>query len=145
VNAACVDAKEFRLAQICGLHIIVHADELEELINLYESKGYTEELMSLLESGLGLDGNHNGMFTELAILYSKYKPERLMEHLENFHPRLNTHKVIRTCEKNHQWPELTFLYVHDDEYDLAALTMINHSVEAWDHTLFKVTFFSPPN
>eukprot|EP01102_Stenamoeba_stenopodia_P016270 TRINITY_DN566_c1_g3_i1.p1 TRINITY_DN566_c1_g3~~TRINITY_DN566_c1_g3_i1.p1 ORF type:complete len:1717 (-),score=467.09 TRINITY_DN566_c1_g3_i1:143-5293(-) len=137
VNAACVEAKEFRLAQICGLHIIVHADELEELINLYESRGYTEELMSLLESGLGLDGNHNGMFTELAILYSKYKPERLMEHLENFHPRLNTHKVIRICEKNHQWPELTFLYVHDDEYDLAALTMINHSVEAWDHTLFK--------
>lgn len=137
VNAACVDAKEFRLAQICGRHIIVHPDELEEIINLYESRGYTEELLSLLESGLGLDGNHNGMFTELAILYSKYKPERLMEHLENFHTRITTIKVLRICEKNHQWPELTFLYVHDDEYDQAALTMINHSVEAWDHTLFK--------
>jgi clathrin heavy chain len=28
VNAACVDKKEFRLAQICGLNLIVHAEEL---------------------------------------------------------------------------------------------------------------------
>lgn len=33
---ACVDGKEFRLAQMCGLHIVVHADELEELINYYQ-------------------------------------------------------------------------------------------------------------
>jgi len=31
-----VDGKEFRLAQMCGLHIVVHADELEELINYYQ-------------------------------------------------------------------------------------------------------------
>jgi len=115
----------------------VHADELEELANLDESRGYTDELISLLEVATGLDGNHNGMFTELAILYSKYRPEKLMEHLENYHPRLNTHKVIRICEKNYQWPELTFLHVHDDEFDSAALIMINHSVDAWDPTLFK--------
>ncbi len=36
VNLACVEAKEFRLAQICGLHIIIHGDELEELIRNYE-------------------------------------------------------------------------------------------------------------
>lgn len=28
VNAACIDKKEFRLAQICGLNLIVHAEEL---------------------------------------------------------------------------------------------------------------------
>lgn len=33
---ACVDGNEFRLAQMCGLHIVVHADELEELINYYQ-------------------------------------------------------------------------------------------------------------
>lgn len=33
---ACVDAGEFRLAQMCGLHIVVHADELEDLINYYQ-------------------------------------------------------------------------------------------------------------
>lgn len=36
---ACVDGKEFRLAQMCGLHIVVHADELEELINYYQVGG----------------------------------------------------------------------------------------------------------
>lgn len=38
---ACVDGKEFRLAQMCGLHIVVHADELEELINYYQVTGVT--------------------------------------------------------------------------------------------------------
>lgn len=33
---ACVDEGEFRLAQMCGLHIVVHADELEDLINYYQ-------------------------------------------------------------------------------------------------------------
>lgn len=33
---ACVDNTEFRLAQMCGLHIVVHADELEDLINYYQ-------------------------------------------------------------------------------------------------------------
>ena len=50
---ACVDNEEFRLAQMCGLHIVVHADELEELINYYQDRGYFEELISLLEAALG--------------------------------------------------------------------------------------------
>ena len=33
---ACVDNSEFRLAQMCGVHIVVHADELEDLINYYQ-------------------------------------------------------------------------------------------------------------
>ena len=45
---ACVDNNEFRLAQMCGLHIVVHADELEDLNNYYQERGYFEELMSLL-------------------------------------------------------------------------------------------------
>lgn len=35
-----------------------------------------------------------GMFTELAILYSKYKPEKMREHLELFWSRVNIPKVI---------------------------------------------------
>lgn len=42
---ACVENKEFRLAQMCGLHIVVHADELEELINFYQDRGHFEELI----------------------------------------------------------------------------------------------------
>ena len=36
---ACVENEEFRLAQMCGLHIVVHADELEDLITFYQDKG----------------------------------------------------------------------------------------------------------
>ena len=34
-----MDNQEFRLAQMCGLHIVVHADELEELNTYYQEKG----------------------------------------------------------------------------------------------------------
>ena len=90
---ACVDSEEFRLAQMCGLHIVVHADELEELINYYQNRGHFEELIQLLEAALGLERAHMGMFTELAILYSKYKPSKMREHLELFWSRVNIPKV----------------------------------------------------
>ena len=137
VNIACVEAQEFRLAQVCGLHIIVHADELEGLIKLYENKGFFSELIQLMEAGLGLERAHMGMFTELAILYSKYRPNKMMEHLRLFWSRVNIPKVIRACESAHLWPELCFLYVHYDEFDNAILTMIQHPADAWDHDQLK--------
>jgi len=94
---ACVESGEFRLAQMCGLHIVVHADELEDLINHYQDRGYFEELINLLEAALGLERAHMGMFTELAILYSKYKPEKMKEHLELFWSRVNIPKVGIDC------------------------------------------------
>ncbi|KAG0200257.1 hypothetical protein BGX28_006644 [Mortierella sp. GBA30] len=137
VNAACIERKEFRLAQVCGLSLVVHPEELEELIRLYEHQGYFEELMSLLEAGLGLERAHMGMFTELAILYARYRPERMMEHLKIFWSRINIPKVIASCEEAHLWTELVFLYVHYDEYDNAAITMMKHSADAWEHGAFK--------
>jgi hypothetical protein len=71
-----------RLANVCGLHIIVHPDHLEELIGHYERAGKSAELMQLLEQGLGLDNAHSGIFSDLAVLYSKYTPEKLMEHIK---------------------------------------------------------------
>jgi clathrin heavy chain len=46
------------------------------------------------------------MFTELAILYSKYKPEKMKEHLELFWSRVNIPKVLRAAEHAHLWAEL---------------------------------------
>ena len=137
VNAACIDKKEFRLAQICGLNLIVHAEELTALVQLYEHQGYTDELVSLLEAGLGLERAHMGMFTELSVLYAKYKPERLMEHLKLFWSRINIPKVIRASEQAHLWSELVFLYVKYDEFDNAALAMMERSADAWEHNQFK--------
>ena len=92
-----MDGEEFRLAQICGLHIVIHADELEDLISYYQDRGYFEELIALLEAALGLERAHMGMFTELAILYSKFKPQKMREHLELFWSRVNIPKVERLC------------------------------------------------
>ena len=109
VNEACVAKKEFRLAQICGLHLIVHAEELQDLVKQYERGGYFDELIALLEAGLGLERAHMGMFTELGIALSRYHPERVMEHLRLFWSRINIPKMIRGCEDAHLWPELVFL------------------------------------
>ncbi|XP_028852967.1 clathrin heavy chain 1 isoform X2 [Denticeps clupeoides] len=134
---ACVEGEEFRLAQICGLHIVTHADELEELISYYQDRGYFEELIALLEAALGLERAHMGMFTELAILYSKYKPQKMREHLELFWSRVNIPKVLRAAEAAHLWAELVFLYDKYEEYDNAVLTMIMHPSDAWREGPFK--------
>jgi clathrin heavy chain len=60
VHEACVAKKEHRLAQIAGLNLIVHAEELADLVKQYEREGYFEELISLLEAGLGLERAHMG-------------------------------------------------------------------------------------
>lgn len=46
-----------------------------------------------MEAALGLERAHMGMFTEVAILYSKYKPSKMREHLELFWSRVNIPKV----------------------------------------------------
>jgi len=42
---ACVRAKEFRTANLCGLKIIILPDHLEDLIKHYEKFGHHEELI----------------------------------------------------------------------------------------------------
>ncbi|CUM64678.1 uncharacterized protein PRCAT00002287001 [Priceomyces carsonii] len=145
VNSACIENKEFRLAQICGLNLIVDAEELPELVHTYEQNGYFNEVIALFESGLGLERAHMGMFTELAILYCKYSPEKVMEHLKLFWSRINIPKVLTACEEAHLYPELIFLYCHYDEWDNAALTMIEKSEVAFDHSSFKEIIVKAPN
>jgi len=134
---ACVQENEFRLAQLCGLNIIVQADELEEVSQFYQQGGYFDALVALLEAGLGLERAHMGIFTELGVLYAKFRPEKLMEHLKLFSTRLNIPKLIRVCEAQQHWKELVALYIQYDEYDNAATVMMTHSPKAWEHMLFK--------
>lgn len=71
-----------------------------------QDRGYFDELINLLEAALGLERAHMGMFTELAILYSKYKPEKMREHLELFWSRVNIPKV----EIHTSWFRQCFLF-----------------------------------
>ena len=58
VCKAAIDEKEFRIAQQCAIHIIVEPDELEDLISYYEQEGYVEEIMEVIEGGIGLERAH---------------------------------------------------------------------------------------
>ena len=62
----------------CFFVTIAHVlqEELSALIQLYERRGHFEEIIGLLEAGLSLERAHMGIFTELSILLSKYKPAK---------------------------------------------------------------------
>jgi clathrin heavy chain len=134
---ACVDAKEFRLAQICGSNIIVYHAHLHEVTRHYETQGFFDEVIQLLEQGINLDRAHQGIFTELGVMYSKYKEEKLMEHIKLFWSKLNIPTLLASCRENLHWPEAVFLYMHYDQYDNAVDVLMEHSAECWSHEQFK--------
>lgn len=134
VAIACIDAQQYQLAHMAALNIVVSADHMDEIIHHYEARGLFEEVIHLLEVGLSMEKAHREMFTELGVLYAKYKPEKLMEHIRIFSRKVNTSKLIRACETHHHWRELRFLYHLIDEHDNAVRTMIDHSSVAWEHT-----------
>jgi len=134
---ACVIAKEFRLAQLSAMNIIVYMDHLLDLVKHYERLGYFSEIIAVLEQGINLDRAHQGMYTQLGALYAKYKEEKLMEHIKLFWSRLNIPTLLVACQQNLHWNEAVFLYTHYDQYDNAIDLIIAHSAEAWKHSLFK--------
>lgn len=79
---------------------------------------------------------HIGIFTELAILYAKYKPEKLMEHCKSYMQKLNTTKLLRACQKFMLWKEAVYLYSHYNEFDQAVTIMIEHSPVAFNHETY---------
>lgn len=81
-------------------------EELPTLLTIYECRGHFDEVLSLLEADLSLERAHMGVFTELSILYSKYRPGKLMEHRKLFVAHINIPKVIKATERAHLWPEL---------------------------------------
>jgi len=144
VMISCVDAKEYRLAQMCGINLIVVPDDLEMVVRTYEIRGLFDELIQLLENGTNLDRAHMGIFTELGVQYAKHRPKKLMDHLQINKQRINIRKLQRTCEYCRHWPELAFLYTASDEYDNAITTMMEHP-SAWDHSKFKETISKVTN
>lgn len=69
---ACVEAKEYQMANVAGANIIIHPDHLEELINHYENMGCADQMIELLQNGMQSERAHIGIFTELGHLYAKY-------------------------------------------------------------------------
>nr|GEW50746.1 clathrin heavy chain 1 [Tanacetum cinerariifolium] len=95
-----------------------------------------------MKSGLGLERAHMGIFTELGVLY---RHEKLMKRIKLFSTLLNIPKLIHACDEQQHWKELTYLYIQYDKFDNAASTVMNHSLEAWDHMQFKDTIVKVAN
>eukprot|EP00737_Agarophyton_chilense_P003254 gb/GEZJ01003787.1/.p1 GENE.gb/GEZJ01003787.1/~~gb/GEZJ01003787.1/.p1 ORF type:complete len:1487 (-),score=292.94 gb/GEZJ01003787.1/:474-4934(-) len=142
---ACVDSKEFRLAQICGLHVVVEADELMDAIDYYQERGHFQEIIDLLEQGLTLDRAHTSMFTELGVLITKYRPKQMIEHCKMWWQRCNIPRLIRACESAMLWAEMVYLHTQYNEFDNAALVMIEHSPDAWTPSGFTTVITKAGN
>ena len=137
VNLACLEAKESQLAHICAVAIVVYAEELTEIVNIYESAGLWEDLAAVLKAACAQQGAHMGLFTELGILYAKYKPEKLLEHIKMYPKKINTHKMISICEQYQEWLALRVLHVNNEDWLAATNTMMRYATECWDHEIFK--------
>ncbi|EEA05514.1 clathrin heavy chain 1, putative [Cryptosporidium muris RN66] len=128
----CMQIGEYNLAHQAGLNIIVYPDYCEDVVNEYENKGLTDELLTLLEGAIqNTERAHGSLFTELGILYAKYTPEKLMDYCSNYSGRINIPKLIRICEQYQLWNEVVYLFLQYHEYDQAVLTIINHADVAW--------------
>lgn len=46
---ACVEVKEFKLAQTAGVQVVLYPDHLDEMVNFYELHDEAEECILLLE------------------------------------------------------------------------------------------------
>jgi clathrin heavy chain len=136
VNRACVEAGEFAVAQQAGLQVVVEADLIKEVIDLYENLGYFDQVIALLEAALVLERVHGGIFTELAVLYAKHQPGKVLDHLKQFWNRIALFRVITQLVEVHLWKELTYAYEKYNEFDNAVNTMIDHPV-SWVHNTFK--------
>jgi len=137
VNKACVLEGEFKIAQAAGLQVVVEADLITDVISLYEDLGYFKEIIQLLEAAMVLEPAHGGIFTELAVLYAKHQPEKVLEHLKTYFNRIALFKVIKQLREMHLWKELTYAYEKYNEFDNSIITMMEHPSASWVHNTFK--------
>ncbi len=134
---ACVDAQQFRPAQICGLNVVGVMEQLKALVSHYENKGYFAELIQLLEAAINLERPHQGIFTQLGVAYARYKEEKMMEFVKLYHSRSNIAQLITACRQNLLWTEAVFLSQQYEQYENAVEMMMEHASQAWVHNLFK--------
>jgi len=132
----CVDGREFRLAKQCGIHVVIEASELTEVLDHYQDRGHFQELIDLMDDSLSHDRAHQAMFTETGVLYTKYRQHQLFDFIKMWWQRFSIPRVIRACEAAWLWREAVFLFVQYKEYDNAAKAMMDHFADAWDHGEF---------
>ncbi|KAA6385299.1 MAG: putative Clathrin heavy chain, partial [Streblomastix strix] len=133
---ACVDAQQFRLAQQCGVNVVMREEELPGLVKYYVQRGYFDEVIALMEQAMRRENSHKGIYTELGSLYSNFREEKLLEHIKLFHKHIILPQLMLVCRSNEQWSAVCLLQEHKGDHQDAAYTMIDHA-DAWKHSAFK--------
>lgn len=137
VNLACIEANEMKLAGVSAVPVLLKAEEMNGMCNRYEARGLWEELLTVLRTAASNQGAHMGIFTEIGNLLAKYNPDKLLEHINMYSKRINTHKLITVCEQYHHWLALRVLHVNNEDWYAAATAVMQHYADAWDHEIFK--------
>ncbi len=127
----CVDGEKFEYAAICALRLVLEVEEMQECIEYYEDRGHFQEIIDVLDRATNHTRAHPGIFTELAVLLSKYREDQMLNFCRMWHSRLNVPRVCRACEHAYLWDSLAFLYITYEEYDNAANVMMDHSTTAY--------------
>jgi len=133
----CVRAREFRLAKTCGLPLVVEPAELGDVVSFYEKRGHFYEVIELLDAGLTHEKAHTGLFTELGVLYTKYREELVGDFAKMWWKRVHVPRLVAACEQAYLWNTASYLYFQYGEYDNAARTMMAHAPTAWRADTFS--------
>ena len=133
---ACVEVKEFKLAAVAGVQVVLIPDHLEEMVEFYELHNEADQVIRLLEQTVSNEKSHVGIFTHLASLYAKYKESKLFDFIKTFFQKLNVSKLIRVCRKYQLWKEIVYLHSNYKEFDNAIKVMMEHSPSCYTHETF---------
>lgn len=137
VNLACIEAKEYKLALTCAVPVLLRAEEVRGMSARYEERGLWEEYITVLKAAAAAQGAHMGVFTELGIFFAKYKPDKLIEHINIYSKKLNINKMMSVCEDYHLWIPLRLIQITSEDWGSAMHTMMKHHAACWDHEIFK--------
>lgn len=133
---ACVEEKEFKLAAVAALQVVLIPDHLDEMVQFYELHEVPEEIILVLEQAITNEKTHVGIFTELAALYARHRQAKLSDFIKAYFQKLNVTKLTRVCKKNQLWPEIVYLHSNYKEYDTAVAVMMEHSPSCFQHDSF---------
>jgi len=91
-----------------------------------------------LEYGIGNSRDpSSALCTQLALMYSKYQPEKLMQHLKLFGNLVYVQKVVAVLEENEQWNEVVLILDKSGDKNRAAKVIMEHPEEFEDDTRFR--------
>lgn len=56
-------------------------------------------MITLLEQGMNLERTHQGIYTDLGIMYAKYSQKHLMDFIRAYNSKVMIPRLIRECER----------------------------------------------